>query len=250
MSKRSDRREAERQARRLNYLQSQNTTAAAAAQPAPKPESSAISEAQLNANRANAQHSTGATSPAGKARSSMNALKHGLTSKTVVLPGEDKADYEARLETLIAAYQPATEDELLLVKSILDCEWRLDRITQIETSIYFKGELEFKAKFEDRPELERFHLIKAETYLKYEKPIRNLNVQEARLRRTMDKTKLELRKIQSIRFQQEFVAQQAQAKAAKSAPARPQPQNGFDFSTNETPHPTNHENLAFTQQAT
>jgi hypothetical protein len=45
-------------------------------------------------NRANAQHSTGPRSDAGKQRSALNALTHGLTARTAVLPSEDSAAYE------------------------------------------------------------------------------------------------------------------------------------------------------------
>ena len=46
------------------------------------------SPAQLAANRRNAQKSTGPRTAEGKKRASLNALKHGMTAKTVVLPHE------------------------------------------------------------------------------------------------------------------------------------------------------------------
>src|SRR5438105_985712 len=48
-----------------------------------------LSEAQLNANRDNAQHSTGPCTPEGKAKAALNAGKHFLTGQTVVMPGEN-----------------------------------------------------------------------------------------------------------------------------------------------------------------
>ena len=48
------------------------------------------STAQAIANIENAQRSTGPRTEAGKAASSHNALKHGLTAQTVLLPGEDE----------------------------------------------------------------------------------------------------------------------------------------------------------------
>jgi len=50
--------------------------------------------AQIAANRANAQHSTGPRTPEGKTASSMNALKHGADAASVVIPGEDPAQYD------------------------------------------------------------------------------------------------------------------------------------------------------------
>ncbi|MDR3621366.1 MAG: hypothetical protein P4L85_18590, partial [Paludisphaera borealis] len=57
-------------------------------------------DAQLQANRANAKKSCGPKSDDGKARSRLNALKHGLCAKTVnlVLPHEDPAELEAKIQ--------------------------------------------------------------------------------------------------------------------------------------------------------
>ena len=46
-------------------------------------------DAQVTANRANSLLSTGPKTEAGKARSATNALKTGLTGRTVLLPGDD-----------------------------------------------------------------------------------------------------------------------------------------------------------------
>ena len=54
-------------------------------------------EAQINANRLNAQKSTGPTSPEGKARSALNALKSGIDAWSHIIPGEDPAEGIARL---------------------------------------------------------------------------------------------------------------------------------------------------------
>ena len=60
-------------------------------------EENPISPARLAANRANAQRSTGPTSPTGKATSSKNALKTALTGRTVLLPEDDAERYERHL---------------------------------------------------------------------------------------------------------------------------------------------------------
>ena len=56
------------------------------------------SEAQIAANRANAQHSTGPTSPEAKQNLAMHAYQHGLAgSAFVVLPNEDRDAYESQI---------------------------------------------------------------------------------------------------------------------------------------------------------
>ncbi len=207
MSNRTERREAERLARKLAYQQLRQ-------QPAQAP----ISEAQLEANRANAQHSTGPSTPEGKATSSQNALKHGLTGKTVLLPNEDPAEYQQLLDDYHQIHKPVGTEEQRLVQCIVDCNWRLTRIQRLETSILYKAQVEIAEKHQDRPETERRHFVHAEAYLAYEKQLRNLNIQEARLRRTMEKSAAELKQLQSKR---------------KNAEANPE--NGFEFSTPETP---------------
>ena len=195
-----------------------------------------ISDAQMNANRANAQHSTGPTTEAGKATSSKNALKHGLTSKATLLPNEDPDQYQHDLDVHIEIHKPATDEELRLVQTIVDCHWRLDRIGNLETAILLKGHLELANKYEDQPEMHRGRLIHADAYLKYERQIRNLNIQEARLRRTMEKTQAELKNLKAIRRQREMAEMQAQRHAEQASESQP---NGFDFSSRPNSAPGN-----------
>src|SRR6204780_3894638 len=59
-------------------------------------------------NRANSRHSTGPRTDSGKQRSSLNALRHGLTAASAVLPSEDQAAYDAHRRGFFHEYQPAT----------------------------------------------------------------------------------------------------------------------------------------------
>ena len=67
--------------------------------------------AQLLANRANAQKSTGPRSVEGKAASRFNALKHGLDARSIVLPGEDPAEYETLAREYDSSMCPETATE-------------------------------------------------------------------------------------------------------------------------------------------
>ncbi|MEZ5404506.1 MAG: hypothetical protein R2729_32810 [Bryobacteraceae bacterium] len=77
----------------------------------------------------------GPITPEGKARSSSNSIRHGLTAKTVVLSTENEAAFLELLENTIASLQPAGEVESNLVEEIAICEWKLRRGRAIENSL-------------------------------------------------------------------------------------------------------------------
>ena len=87
------------------------------------------------ANRANALSSTGPRTAAGKQRSSMNALTHGLTSRSPVLATEDPADYQRHCREFFDEYQPATPTETQLTQELIDTAWRLNRIPLLEADL-------------------------------------------------------------------------------------------------------------------
>ena len=101
--------------------------------------------AQAAANAANAQHSTGPTSEIGKAASSANSLKHGLTAKSVLLPGEDEAAYRKMCEGMLESFGPANEPERYQIQLLCDTQWRLQRCGRIESAILSEDVLDFKA---------------------------------------------------------------------------------------------------------
>ncbi len=72
-------------------------------------------EAQIEANRRNAQKSTGARTDAGKARVSRNAARHGLCNTIAVMSDEDRAEFEELLNDLNEEHQPQGTTEGLLV---------------------------------------------------------------------------------------------------------------------------------------
>src|SRR5918996_6090890 len=94
--------------------------------------------AQVLANRQNSLHSTGPVTPAGKAASSRNSQRHGLTSKQIVMPGENPAEYDALRESLIQQFAPANEVESTLVEEVAAGSWRLARARRHETAILKK----------------------------------------------------------------------------------------------------------------
>jgi hypothetical protein len=85
-------------------------------------------ERQILANRRNALKSTGPKTPRGRAAVRMNSLKHGLNAKTLVLPGESRAEYKTLLRSLEAEHQPTTPRERRLVTESANALWRARRI--------------------------------------------------------------------------------------------------------------------------
>jgi hypothetical protein len=91
--------------------------------------------AQQRANKENAQHSTGPRTAAGKQRSSLNALKHGLCAKDPLISGEDPDDYYQHCAELEFDFRPGTAAEENLVDQIADITWRLKRFSRIEAAV-------------------------------------------------------------------------------------------------------------------
>jgi hypothetical protein len=196
---------------------------------------SQVSEAKRTANAANAQLSTGPTSPEGKVKSSLNAVKTGLTGRTVLLPTDDAAAYQHHIAEFEKEFQPVGARECALVQSVADTFWRLDRIPALEFAIYAKGRTEFAGQFEHEDPSARPTLIDLHTHLAYEKQIRNLQIQEARLHRRREKDLAELRDLQQERKKREAAALETAAQlylAAKHDNRAFNPEDhGFEFST-------------------
>ena len=85
------------------------------------------SPAQVAANQANSQRSTGPKTEVGKEASSANRTTHGFTGSFIVLPSEDKEQYKALFHRLTEEHQPATETEELLVLKLAQSHWLIQR---------------------------------------------------------------------------------------------------------------------------
>ena len=97
------------------------------------------SEKQIAANRANAKRSTGPSTSDGKARSRMNAWKHGLRAEKVVIAGEDAEDLQAIQRELWEEHQPLPGMESLLVERLAHYAWRMRRAVVFEQALFGDG---------------------------------------------------------------------------------------------------------------
>jgi hypothetical protein len=118
-----------------NWLARRAATSHANATPTPTPQS-LIPESRTRANRANAKLSTGPRTEPGKQRSSLNALRHGLTAQTAVLPTEDPETYQRHIQQFLDEYAPGTATETQLVHEIANTAWRLNRIPFLEAELF------------------------------------------------------------------------------------------------------------------
>jgi hypothetical protein len=110
-----------------------------------------MSDKQARANRRNALKSTGPKTREGKAAVRHNALKHGLLSQDVLVPGEDEDVLEELSERFWNELQPVGEIEGLLVEQIIAAYWRLRRLRRVEAGIFaweLYGEMADRARKE------------------------------------------------------------------------------------------------------
>src|SRR6516225_2263646 len=104
------------------------------------------SAAQVTANIENATHSTGPRTEEGKARSSQNAIKHGLTSnKRLLLPDEDEEEFRRFEAELKHTYMPLNYIEAEPVDDIIPFQWRRKRATAREARTLSAENPDFKA---------------------------------------------------------------------------------------------------------
>jgi hypothetical protein len=95
--------------------------------------------AQILANQANAQHSTGPATDEGKARSARNNFRHGLASGQLIVQGEDPAEFEALAEALFNEHQPATTTEENIILSMAQHFWLGQRAIRLQNEAFADG---------------------------------------------------------------------------------------------------------------
>jgi hypothetical protein len=188
-------------------------------------------------NRENARHSTGPQSGAGKQRSKLNALRHGLTGQTVVLPSDDLAAYQTFTRRFFDDLQPKGVLEEHLAQTLADCSWRLNRARAIETNLLALGMAEAGAAISTGHPQADAALAMAQAYRDQTKALANLSILEQRLTRQFEKALKQLRELQAERRLREageldHAAQLLQMHQEQKLPYRPA-EDGFVFSNDE-----------------
>ena len=96
-----------------------------------------VSDARAAASRRNGAKSRGPKTPAGKARSARNALRHGMRAlQYVVLPDEDAVQFQTLERALLDELAPAGALQLVLARRVAVAAWRLARADRMEVELF------------------------------------------------------------------------------------------------------------------
>jgi hypothetical protein len=151
-------------------------------------------------NNQNPSKPTGNRTPEGKQRSSLNALRHGLTGRIVVLPSEDINVYHAFCKELIADLAPETPVERQYAQTFCDTQWRLNRARSLEDGMLALGHFEgATVPGIEHPEIEAA-LTAAKVFRQDSKSFMNLTLYEQRLQRTQKEALRQLQELQAKRI--------------------------------------------------
>jgi hypothetical protein len=188
-------------------------------------------------NATNAQKSTGPRTAAGKQRSSLNALRHGLTGHVVVLATEELAAYQHHLQRFVDQFQPKGALEEQLVQSLGDTTWRLNRVPATEaTYLTLVTEDHLRSIHTNEPRASST-LDLAQAFHHQSHALANISLYEQRLARLFDRTLKQLHDVQAERREQERrqmnnAVQLLEMHQERDLPYDPA-QDGFVFSTAE-----------------
>jgi hypothetical protein len=99
--------------------------------------------AQITANRANAQLSTGPVTPEGKARVAGNALRHGMTARHLVVREDEREEFAELQSALLEDLAPQAALEVVTFHELLHAAWNLHRFRRIEADLSGAGPEDF-----------------------------------------------------------------------------------------------------------
>ena len=178
---------------------------------------------------------TGPRTAEGKKRSSLNALRHGLTGHVIVLPGEDLAAYQQHCQQAFDRFQPADWEEKHLVQTLVDLTWKLHRLSATEENLLTLGTILYPGISEDpqvQDALAMARMMQAESHT-----FGNFSLYRQRLSRERERTQKQLLELQAKRKEQESADMNKagdllQMHRDKGEPYQPA-EDGFVFSNPE-----------------
>jgi hypothetical protein len=165
----------------------------------PKPADYANRKIRAINQKSNAKSKPGPKTAAGKARSCVNATRHGLAGRTVVLPSEDMTEFIKFSHELVNSLRPATPAERELANNIADGYWRLRRVRTTEDSLFALGYDEGQANFTADNEAIHAAYTMGKTFREHSNAFLNLSIYESRIQRGIDRNMKQLQELQANR---------------------------------------------------
>jgi hypothetical protein len=179
--------------------------------------------------------STGPRTEEGKKRSSINALRHGLTGRTVVMPYEDMEAYYRFCEELLTDLAPETPLERQYAQTFCDTQWRLNRMRSIEDAMLSLGHFEEAGNIDTEHPQVHAALTAARVFRDDSQSFVNISLYEQRLQRTLEKSLKQLKALQAERKAQAAAEASITKAAVKEPITAVPPPNQFVFSAGEKP---------------
>jgi hypothetical protein len=143
--------------------------------------------------------STGPRTPEGKAISAMNAMRHGLTGRVVVLPSEDINIYRAFCKELMEELAPESPLEGQYAQTFCDTQWRLNRARSYEDSMLALGHFEHADSLGAQDPQTLAALTAGKVFRDNSKAFVNLSLYEQRLGRQQKEALRQLEELQTKR---------------------------------------------------
>ncbi len=194
-----------------------------------------ISEKQLEANRRNAQRSTGPRTEEGKKTAALNARRHHLTGQVTTMTDADRIMHDAFSAAIVDNLAPEGAMEIQLAQRVATDSWRLNRASAIEDNLFALGHNAHADDIEtENPEIHAA-LTAARVFDAEAKQLQLLTLYEQRINRNLQKNLATLQALQSARrAKREAEMKEAkkllQLSEMKGLPYEPS-KDGFVFST-------------------
>jgi hypothetical protein len=143
--------------------------------------------------------STGPRTVEGKQRSSLNALRHGLTGQAVVIPADDHRVYDQFCRAFFDEYQPQGPTERQLVQTVADCSWRLNRLRAQEQTLLAVAAIQQEAGIHLADDRAAAACASGLAFARQSKMLANLTIYEQRIARQFERSLKLLKEIQAER---------------------------------------------------
>jgi len=183
------------------------------------------SKKQRKAAQQNGAKSNGPITPDGKSKAAPNAIKHGLTSKSVCLSNESREAFNEMQQSLADHFQPATDAEWLIIEEITALSWKIRRCWSIQTQQF---EIQLAKDAQDPTSIFKTadgatKTTVAEQHHASNKAVENIRRYEERLLRLKDRAITQLLRLQNNRPAQEPLLKQELTPEKQNIQNEPKP---------------------------